>query len=87
MPTIASARKNLRKSARKRARNLTKKKALREAVAAFRKSVAAGNRADAATAFRRVSQTLDKAAKTNVIAAGAAARRKSRFQRLLSKLS
>lgn len=87
MPKIASATKNLRKSARNRTRNVAKKKTLRDAVAAFRKHVAGGNRAEAATAFRQVSQALDKAAKTHVIAKGTAARKKSRFQRLLSSFA
>ena len=66
----------MRQSKRRRADNLTKAKALREAVKNYKKS-------PSAELLSLVYQKLDKAAKTNVIKKNKSSRLKSRLTKLL----
>ncbi|HZZ99134.1 MAG TPA: 30S ribosomal protein S20 [Candidatus Paceibacterota bacterium] len=77
MPITKSAKKALRQSKTRRARNLKRKNAYKEALKQYRKLVMAGNLKEAKELLPKVYQTLDKAAKTGVIKPNKAARLKS----------
>ncbi|MEK9179863.1 MAG: 30S ribosomal protein S20 [Patescibacteria group bacterium] len=85
MPNIASAKKALRQSIGRRARNLAKAEAYKRAVKVYKKLVSAKKIEEAKTALRKVYKSLDKAAKTNVITKNKASRLKSRLAKLLSR--
>lgn len=79
MPNIASAKKRLRQSLVRRARNRATKSLLRTQIRKVREAVAAGNAADAETAFKECVRHLDRAAAHRVIHKNAAGRIKSRL--------
>lgn len=84
MPIIASAKKALRQSLKRRAQNLVKKEAYKAAINNFKKLVTAKKLDEAKKALSEVYQKLDKAAKTNVIARNKASRLKSRLSKLVN---
>lgn len=84
MPITRSAKKALRQSDRRRARNLIRKNAYKGTLKEFKK-LAATDKKSAEKLLPKVYKTLDKAAKTRVIAKNKASRLKSSAQKLLSK--
>jgi len=78
MPITASAKKALRQSIRRRARNLKRSNAYKSAMKDLKKSASADQLAKA-------YQAIDKAAKTGVIKKNKAARLKSAAAKLLVK--
>ncbi|OGI83878.1 hypothetical protein A2997_00450 [Candidatus Nomurabacteria bacterium RIFCSPLOWO2_01_FULL_36_10b] len=83
MPILLSAKKNLRKSARRRIMNDKRRRTMREQI----KSITLIK--DARTAkenFPRVMQAIDKAAKMGVIKKHTASRKKSRISAMIKKL-
>ena len=87
MPITQSAKKALRQNIRHRARNLAKKEAYKKAVKNFRKLIAEKKAEEAKKMLPQVYKTLDKAAKTHVIAKNKASRLKSRLTQLIAKSS
>lgn len=87
MAIIRSAKKAIRNSLRKRVFNVRRKRAIDEAVKNFKKLIAAKKFFDAQKLLPLVYQAYDKAAKEHTIRRGAAARKKSRLAKLLSKIS
>lgn len=87
MPITQSAKKALRQSLRRREQNLLKKAAYKKAVKEYKKAVAAGKADEAKNALSKVYQSLDKAAKTKVIAKNKASRIKSRLPQLIARSS
>ncbi len=85
MPITKSAKKELRKGARKRVFNETKKKNMREAVKTVRKSLTVKNPAEAEKSLAAAYQAIDKAAKRGVIKKNAANRKKSRLAAAIKK--
>lgn len=85
MPNIRSAKKALRQSKRRHARNLQKKRAFKDTVKQVRRLAADGKKAEAASLLPTAYKTLDKAAKTNVIKKNNASRVKSRLAKLVAK--
>jgi small subunit ribosomal protein S20 len=83
MPIKASAKKELRKGAKRHASNLKRSKAMKDTVKKAQKLVAAGKIDDAKKLAPEVYQAIDKAAKSGIIKKNAAARKKSRFMRSL----
>ncbi|MBI2096840.1 MAG: 30S ribosomal protein S20 [Candidatus Sungbacteria bacterium] len=83
MPITQSAKKALRQSKRRAARNLTKKNAYKAAVKKARALALAGKTKEATAALSLAYKALDKAAKTNVISKNTAARKKSRLVRFI----
>ncbi len=83
MPITKSAKKALRQSKRRRAGNLAKKFAYKAAVKKVRTLALAGDKKEIQSALSLAYKTLDKAAKTNVIAKNKAARLKSRLAKLI----
>lgn len=86
MPNIASAKKRLRQSIVRRARNRATKSLLRGHVRKVREAVEAGNVADAETAFRACVAKLDRAAVQGVVHKNATARLKSRLSARIKAL-
>ncbi len=87
MPITTSAKKALRSSRRKREFNMARKEAMTTAVKKFRKLVTAGKIDEAKKMISTVDQTIDKAAKTNLIKKNNASRIKSRLAAMLKKAS
>ena len=87
MAIIKSAKKAIRSSARKHRFNLARKKTLTEVTKNFKKLVEAKKLAEAKKLLPAVYQAFDKAAKTGVIKANTASRKKSRFVAMLVRAS
>ncbi|MDP2629115.1 MAG: 30S ribosomal protein S20 [Candidatus Harrisonbacteria bacterium] len=83
MPNLKAAKKDLRQSGRRAARNLRARKDLKVSIKQFR-SVAASDTKKAQDMLPDVFKKLDKAAKTNLIASNKAARLKSRLSKKLT---
>ncbi len=83
MPITQSAKKAFRQTTRRRARNISKKEAVKKAVKQYKKSLAEKKTDQARQQLALVYKALDKAAKTNVIKKNKAGRLKSRLTKLL----
>lgn len=81
MPNIRSAKKDLRRSAKRRLRNQSTKSMLKTLVKKARMAAGTG---DAQEALRIACKMLDKAAERGIIHKNQAARRKSRLTRAVS---
>jgi small subunit ribosomal protein S20 len=79
MPNTVSAERRARQSARRHISNSSVKNRLKTIEKRYLATVKAGKKDDAEKAFREVSSAFDKAAKTGVIHAGKASRKKSRL--------
>jgi small subunit ribosomal protein S20 len=79
MAITKGAKKAHRASLHKRAFNVRRKKAMRDAVKTLRTSVASGKKEDVAALVSAAYQAIDKAAKRGVIKSNTAARKKSRL--------
>ncbi len=84
MPITKSAKKALRQSIRRRERNLSTKKNLKEVLKTYKKQVAAKNFDEAKKQLSLVYQKLDKATKTNILKKNTASRLKSRLTKLIA---
>jgi small subunit ribosomal protein S20 len=87
MPITSSAKKALRGSRRKQAMNLLQKKVIADVIKQFRKLLSENKKKDAQALFPKLQKALDKAVKTGIMKAGAAARKKSRFVKMIKKLA
>ena len=85
MPITQSAKKALRQSLRRKAQNLKRKEAYKNAVRDFTKLLVAGKTKDAEKLLPQLYKALDKAAKTGVIKKNKASRLKSRLARSAGK--
>lgn len=98
MPIIASAKKALKQSQKKNARNTHYKKLYTEARVAFEKAIKAGdkdaakalyinqNNKDGKTTKSGLQSIIDKLVKKNIIHANNGSRKKSKFVRMLKGL-
>ena len=84
MPITQSAKKALRQSIRRRARNLTRSNAYKTAVKQLKKAVSI-SKEEARKLLPKAYKAIDKAAKTGVIKKNKAARLKSGVAKLLAK--
>lgn len=82
MPNTRSAKKNLRKSEKRRASNQSVKSALKTFVRSAKQSAGEG---DAEEKLRKAVKNLDKAAERGIIHKNQAARRKSRLAKAINK--
>lgn len=85
MPITQSAKKALRQSLTRKARNLRRKNNYKNNLKELKNLASAGKNDEAQKLLPKVYKALDKAAKTNVIAKNKAARLKSSAARLLQK--
>jgi len=79
LPIIKSAKKRVKIAAKANLRNAKAKRAMREALKAFNKSLAGGKTAEIAQAQTKAISELDKAVKKNLIHKNKAAREKARL--------
>ena len=79
MPNSPSAKKRLRQSIDRRARNRAVRTSLRNQIKKCRTAIAGGDAAACETEFRSTVKKLDRAAAKNVLHKNAAARLKSRL--------
>ncbi|MCS6972720.1 MAG: 30S ribosomal protein S20 [Turneriella sp.] len=85
MPNTASAKKRARQNEKRRRHNQARKSAIRTQEKKVRALVAQKKLDEARLAAQKLASLVDKAAKTNLIHANAAARKKSRIARLINK--
>ena len=85
MPITQSAKKALRQSVRRRARNLKKKETYKTIARDIKNLAASGKASDAQKLLPRLYKALDKAAKTNAIKKNKASRLKSRLTKFVVK--
>ena len=86
MPNTESAKKRVRQTAKLNARNLWRKRRIKDASGDFAKAIASGDPAAAEKAMRAAAKTLDKIAAKGTIHKNNAARRKSRMAAKLASL-
>lgn len=86
MPQTASAKKALRASVRRRATNDRWRRAMRAASRAVRDTLTAGNTKDIPEKLTAAYSAIDRAARHRVLHWRAAARKKSRLQKLTVNL-
>lgn len=85
MPITASAKKALRQSVRRRARNLKRSSTYKSAMKDLKKMASAGQNKDTQKQLANTYKAIDKAAKTGVIKKNKAARLKSAAAKLFPK--
>ena len=83
MPTTKSAKKRLRQSLERRAKNRSTKSSIKTQVRKVREAVVAGDLTKADAEYRTAATKLDRAAAKHVIHSNAAARTKSRLQHMM----
>lgn len=83
MPNSANAKKRLRQSEVRKARNHAIKSTLRTQVKKVRTAIAGGDVATSETEFKAAVKKLDKAAARGILHANAAARTKSRLSKAI----
>ncbi len=86
MPQRKSAKKELRKSIKRKKQNLIAKNKIKKAIKQFKQATKKGDLETAQKTLSLVYQALDKAAKRNVIHPNKSARKKSRISKLLKPL-
>lgn len=84
MPKIQSAKKQLRKSGRNRARNIARKNSMKSVLKKYSALIRDGKKDEAAKELSNVYKTLDKFAKVNFIKKNKASRLKSRLSKKLA---
>ncbi len=86
MPNTESAKKRVRQSAARNARNLWRKRRVKNDMSDFLKAVASGDAVAAEKEMRKAARTLDKVAATGTLHKNTAARRKSRMAAKVASL-
>lgn len=86
MPIKNAAKKALRQTKKRYARNTELKDTMRTLIKKFTKAVAANKTEDAKPMIPALYKAIDKSAKGHIIKANKAARIKSRVSRMLNKL-
>ncbi|MBI2113324.1 MAG: 30S ribosomal protein S20 [Candidatus Wildermuthbacteria bacterium] len=86
MPITSSAKKALRQSIKRKAKNLISRNKLKNLLRQERLLISQKNVEEAKKLLSQVFKSLDKAAKTGLIKANTAARRKSRLAKAIAKI-
>lgn len=89
MPLMAittSAKKAVRVSAKRHAFNLRRKRALGDTTKEVKKLIVKGQAAEAEKLLAKAQQAIDKAAKSGVIKANTASRKKSRLIKAIRRI-
>ena len=87
MPIKENAKKALRQSIKRHARNVAVKENIKKLIKVTKKSVAAKKIEDAAVALKNVGKALDKAVQKKILKKNTAARLKSRLAGHVNALS
>jgi small subunit ribosomal protein S20 len=85
MPIKKSAKKDLRKSKKRAAFNVSQKRNIKDTIKKIHKALDSNESDEAQTLAKKVVKLLDKAAKQHIIHKNAAARKKSRVYRAISQ--
>lgn len=86
MPNIQSAKKRVRQTITRRARNMSQRSSMRSAVKTLEASLSAGDKDAATKAYHAASRALDKAVTKGLLHKNNAARKKSRMNVRLKAL-
>jgi len=86
IPNIASAKKRLRQSEKRRGLNRLRKGAIRRVLKEIRRNIEAGDKQAATALLPQLAKAADKAAKRNTIHKNKAARIKSRWMKKVQAL-
>ncbi len=86
MPITKSAKKALRQSKKRRARNLKQSRSFKDEVKALKKTIASKDKKSALEILPKVYKAVDKAVKTNILKKNTAARMKSQLAKEVNKL-
>lgn len=86
MPNTPSAKKRLRQSISRRAKNRSTKTAIRTLTRTIRESIAAKDVAKSEEAFGTLVKKIDRASSKNVLHANTAARTKSRLSKAIKSI-
>ena len=87
MANTSSAKKAARQATKRRAHNMTQRTALRTAVKNVRKAIAAGDKAAAQAAFKKVTPELMRGATKGVLAKGTVSRKLSRLSARIKSIA
>lgn len=87
MPNIKSAKKRVKVIAVKTMRNKAIKSGLRTSIRKYEAALADGNKELAAATYREAVAKIDKAVAKGIMHKNTAARRKSRYTRLLNEIA
>ncbi|NCD00737.1 30S ribosomal protein S20 [bacterium] len=87
MPNTKSAKKELRKSSRKKLVNSALKQTFKKNLKTIRKDIEKGENVENTDALKNTVKIIDKAAKKGVIKKNTASRYKSRLQKKINKTS
>jgi small subunit ribosomal protein S20 len=87
MPIKKSAKKYMRVTKRKTAKNAKIKGLFRSAIKKTREAVVKGSAEDAKAWLKKSVQALDKASQKNIISKNTAARKKSRLNKLVKSIA
>ena len=87
MPNTSSAKKRLRQNEKIRLRNRSQRSELRGHLRKVREAVTSGDKEQMQAAYRLAQKQLDQAAAKNLIHPNAAARTKSRLNKLVKEAS
>jgi len=82
-----SAKKRVRQTAKRRERNRDRKRDIRLELKKLQTALTSGDKATAATEFKKAQQTIDRVATRGTIHPNTAARRKSKLARRLNALN
>lgn len=85
MPIIKSAKKRVKQTEVRKARNYKTRVAVKKAIRAVTEAVKAGNKAEAEKLLAPAYKIIDTAAKKNVLNSKTAARRKSSLANMIAK--
>lgn len=86
MPIKRSAKKALRQTIKRTARNKAVKVKIKKLETRLKREIAAKKKKEAAVLMSEFAQALDKAAKNHIFAKNSAARYKSRLQQAINKI-
>ncbi len=87
MPNIKSAKKRVKVSATKELRNKMVKTGMKTSIRKYEAALADGNKELAAATYKEAVANIDKAVAKGIMHKNTAARRKSRFTRLLNGIA
>ncbi|MBQ7160083.1 MAG: 30S ribosomal protein S20 [Clostridia bacterium] len=86
MPNIKSAKKRVLVSETKALQNKSFKSAYKTVMKKYEAAVASGNKADAEAAYKAAIKKIDTAVTKNIIHKNTAARKKSRYTKMLAAM-
>ena len=87
MPNIKSAKKRMRQTVKRTARNRVRKEKLRKAVKSFRAALGKGDGAVIGEELKKATRAIDKAGVKGILHKNTVNRRKSRLARMVTRMA